>query len=291
MSYRHPDSPHACWLISLRNHSEHKGYKADFIFDCDKGRFVLKIRETMNTITVLALLGSLLTIPSAAHKGHGKCLPGAKHKESPSAEESMAACKSYKDASCCTSDFTRQLATPPIKKVGNFSWTPCNKTLSTKCEAFMVMVECFYRCSHNAYFWKNPYFTSAITKAPVCSGFCDGWFDACKDDLTCAKNWITDFKMEAGVNNCKQPCKNFSDYYANGKDLCESMWGASFVYKKTNCLQMNFTSPNPNDALVEKLSKEKQFSSKVHPTGESSGAVFFATSLAIVWIPLIAFFY
>lgn len=236
----------------------------------------------MNTVTVLVVAISLFMIANAAHKGHGKCLPGDKHKESPSGEESMAACKSYKDASCCTSDFTKQLATPPIKKVGKFSWTPCNNTLSPKCDAFMVMVECFYRCSHNTYFWKNPDYPSAIMKAPVCASFCNGWFDACKDDLTCAKNWITDFnKTETGVNTCKKPCKNFSDYFTNGKDLCESMWGTSFVYKETDCLQMNFTGPNPNDDLVKRLS-------------EKSGALFFTVSLAALWIPLlftIAFIY
>ena len=182
-----------------------------------------------------------------------RCLPGENHKDAPSPEHSMHACLRYEENSCCTSEFTKQLANPPIRKIGNFSWTPCHNTLSQKCETFMVDVECFYRCSHNGIFWKNPYYPAALSKAPVCASFCDAWFDACKDDLTCARNWITDFNMTSGTNKCMQPCRSFSDYFRNGTDLCESMWGSSFEYKETECLQLNFVAPNPNDELVKKL--------------------------------------
>ena len=184
-----------------------------------------------------------------------KCLAGDKHKDSLAPEESLFACQAYTQNSCCTRNFTKQLANSPIRKIDGFSWTPCNNTLSPKCEAFMVSIECFYRCSHNTIYWENPDFPSAMLNAPICAGFCDDWFDACKDDLTCAKNWLTDFNTTGpgNANTCKNPCRNFSDYYSGGKDLCESMWGSSFVYKETDCLQLNFTGPNPNDKLVEKL--------------------------------------
>ena len=182
-----------------------------------------------------------------------KCLLGEKHKPEPSAENSMLACKVYKNNSCCTSNFTKQLLTP-VKKIVSFSWTHCNNTLSPKCEAFMVDIECFYRCSHNAIYWENPQYHSSILKAPICASFCDGWFEACKEDLTCAKNWIFDFNFTDGINTCKQPCRNFSDFYSSGKELCEGMWGTSFVYTETDdCLQLNLTETNPNDKLVEKL--------------------------------------
>lgn len=182
-----------------------------------------------------------------------RCLPGENHKDSPSPEDSMHACRRYQKNACCTSEFTKQLADRPIRKIGNFSWTPCNNCLSQKCETFMVDVECFYRCSHNVIFWKNPYYPAALSRAPICANFCDAWFNACKDDLTCARNWITGFNMTSGSNKCMQPCRNFSEFFRNGKDLCESMWGSSFEYKQTDCLQLNFTAPNPNDELVEKL--------------------------------------
>ncbi|KAL9969929.1 hypothetical protein ACROYT_G022213 [Oculina patagonica] len=210
-------------------------------------------------IAAVLIFTSALVVSTECLERQDKCLPGEKHKEAPSAEESMSACQAYKSDSCCTSDFTKQLASYPIRKIGNFSWTPCNKTLSRKCQAFMVDVECFYRCSHNAIFWKNPQYQSAMLKAPICASFCDGWFEACKEDLTCAKNWATGFNWTSGINTCKQPCGNFSDYYTSGKDLCESIWGTTFVYKETDCLQLNLTDAksNPNDKLVEKLFGEK----------------------------------
>lgn len=209
-------------------------------------------------IGAVLIVASALVVSAECQKRDDKCLSGGKHKDSPSAEESMVACQAYKNDSCCTSDFTKQLATSPVEKIDNFSWTQCNKNLSRRCESFMISVECFYRCSANAIYWKNPDYQSALLKAPICASFCDGWFEACKDDLTCAKNWISGFNMTTdGSNTCKQPCKSFSDYYVSGKDLCESMWGRSFIYKETECLQLNFTDPNPNDKLVEELFAQK----------------------------------
>lgn len=233
-------------------------------------------------IAAVLVVVSALFMSAECLKREDKCLPGEKHKDSPSAEESMVACQAYKSDSCCTSDFTKQLATSPVKKIDNFSWTPCNKTLSRKCESFMVSVECFYRCSRNAIFWRNPNYQSAILKAPICASFCDGWFEACKEDLTCAGNWISGFNTSRdGSNTCKDPCRNFSDYYVSGKDLCESMWGTlSFVYKETDCLQLNFTDPNPNDNLVEKLFGDKE----KKPTNEAS---IFTHDVFLVYIPVL----
>lgn len=233
-------------------------------------------------IAAVLVVVSALFMSAECLKREDKCLSGGKHKDSPSAEESMVACQAYKSDSCCTSDFTKQLATSPVKKIYNFSWTPCNKTLSRKCESFMVSVECFYRCSRNAIFWRNPNYQSAVLKAPICASFCDGWFEACKEDLTCARDWISGFNMSRdGSNTCKDPCRNFSDYYVSGKDLCESMWGTlSFVYKETDCLQLNFTDPNPNDNLVEKLFGDKE----KKPTNEAS---IFTHDVFLVYIPVL----
>lgn len=223
---------------------------------------------------------SLLLIANAAigHEIGQRCLPGNNHKKYPSAEENLLACKAYKNNSCCTSDFTRQLVPSPIKSIYNFSWTPCNNTLSARCEAFLVLIECFYRCSPDAIYWENPDFPSAIKKAPICASFCDEWYDACRYDLTCGRNWLTDFNFSAdGVNTCKQPCRNFSNYFTDGKDLCEGKWGQTFVYKENDvdCLKMNITSPNQNDEVVKKRlgNKDAKGSSLVS-----------RASLVLVWV-------
>ena len=223
---------------------------------------------------------SLLLIANAAigHEIGQRCLPGNNHKKYASAEENLLACKAYKNNSCCTSDFTRQLVNPPIKSIYNFSWTPCNNTLSARCEAFLVLIECFYRCSPDAIYWENPDFPSAIKKAPICASFCDEWYDACRDDLTCGRNWLTDFNVSAdGVNTCKQPCKNFSAYFTNGKDLCEGKWGQTFVYKENDvdCLKMNITSPNQNGEVVKKRLSNKD---------AKGSSLVSRASLVLVWV-------
>lgn len=223
---------------------------------------------------------SLLLIANAAigHEIGQRCLPGNNHKKYASAEENLLACKAYKNNSCCTSDFTRQLVPSPIKSIYNFSWTPCNNTLSARCEAFLVLIECFYRCSPDAIYWENPDFPSAIKKAPICASFCDEWYDACRYDLTCGRNWLTDFNVSAdGVNTCKQPCKNFSAYFTNGKDLCEGKWGQTFVYKENDvdCLKMNITSPNQNDEVVKKRLSNKD---------AKGSSLVSRASLVLVWV-------
>ena len=91
---------------------------------------------------------------------------------------------------------------------------------------------------------------------PVCSDYCDAWFDACKDDLTCVEDWIADFDFTENVNKCpaEHTCRNFTEVYGNGEGLCNRMWGATFFYStdKNNCTVMTFNSsmPNPNFQLT-----------------------------------------
>lgn len=47
-------------------------------------------------------------------------------------------------------------------------------------------------------------YDSSLANLPVCREYCDAWFEACADDLTCAVNWITDWLTIDGQNYCKQ---------------------------------------------------------------------------------------
>ncbi len=49
--------------------------------------------------------------------------------------------------------------------------------------------------------WQNIY-PSSLANLPVCREFCDAWFEACADDMTCVKNWITDWNNVDGQNLC-----------------------------------------------------------------------------------------
>ncbi|KAL4634985.1 riboflavin-binding protein-like isoform X1 [Arapaima gigas] len=166
------------------------------------------------------------------------CLRGERHKPSPSLETSMSECFLYSNSSCCYGNMTEKLVSPVIR-VENTKWNIC-QNLSESCETFMKKIECFYQCSPQAAHWMNPDYPAGLLHVPLCASFCDRWFNACKDELTCAKNWLTDFKWDKDSNHCQHDCVPFSKMYSNGTDLCQSMWGQSFTESSSNCrcLQM-----------------------------------------------------
>ena len=99
--------------------------------------------------------------------------------------------------------------------------------------------------------------TGYIKGVPVCADYCDAWFQACKDDLTCVENWLWDFNFENGSSN-KCPvgsqCVTFAQMYGSGEGLCNKMWGDVYYYEtdKTNCTVMTFNPKdgNPNFGLL-----------------------------------------
>ena len=77
----------------------------------------------------------------------GQCLSGDKHKELPCPEPEgpeYKACFQWSDETCCTAEFTEQLAAPVVSDVDKFRWDHCGP-LSDRCNDFFVGVECFYR--------------------------------------------------------------------------------------------------------------------------------------------------
>ena len=99
--------------------------------------------------------------------------------------------------------------------------------------------------------------TGYIQNVPVCADYCNTWFDACKDDVTCVEDWLADFDFaENGNNSCpaNSTCITFREMYGNGEGLCNRMWGNAFYYSTDtdNCTVMAFdnTMPNPNYKLT-----------------------------------------
>ena len=48
------------------------------------------------------------------------------------------------------------------------------------------------------------------TQAPLCRSFCNSWYDACKDDYSCVRDWINDWNYtDPTVIKCPDnaPCK------------------------------------------------------------------------------------
>ena len=96
-----------------------------------------------------------------------------------------------------------------------------------------------------------------VQSVPVCVDYCDSWFDACKDDHTCFDNWEDAYDNASGMpNHCPEDsqCRKFSEVFADGKELCNRMWGTSYSYSTDmdNCTVMAFnnTMSNPNYRLT-----------------------------------------
>lgn len=99
--------------------------------------------------------------------------------------------------------------------------------------------------------------TGYIQHVPVCASYCDDWFEACQDDLTCVENWLEDFDFAInGDNSCpaNSTCVTFREMYGNAEGLCNRMWGNAFYYSNDvdNCTVMAFdnTMGNPNYRLT-----------------------------------------
>ncbi|XP_057673712.1 retbindin [Corythoichthys intestinalis] len=154
----------------------------------------------------------------------GVCLQDGKHKTMPSPEPYLRECTLYADNSCCTQEDIQDIFHSPSASNRNEPWDKCGP-LSPACEGFLKRVSCFYRCSPDAARWPHPYHHSYIQAVPLCHSFCRDWFDACRTDLTCARNWAADPRGQ----NCTGSCVQYQQMYQHGRDLCESLWGNAFM--------------------------------------------------------------
>ncbi|KGL72318.1 Riboflavin-binding protein [Tinamus guttatus] len=195
------------------------------------------------------------------------CLDGETHKLNGKENPYCTIFVSFLTASCCYANFTEQLAHSPVIKINNSYWNRCGQ-LSKSCEDFTKKIECFYRCSPHAARWIHPNYSAAIRSVPLCQSFCDDWYEACKDDSICVRNWLTDWEWdESGVNHCKNKCVPYSEVYANGTDMCQSMWGESFKVSESSCLCLQM---NKKDMMAIKylLSESSEESSSVSSSEE-----------------------
>ncbi|KAJ6668027.1 hypothetical protein lerEdw1_016348 [Lerista edwardsae] len=171
----------------------------------------------------------------------GRCLPGGKHKASPSPEGQLGVCQLY-----VKSEYEQLRA---MKAAGE----------AERCEEYLQHLECFYRCSPIAAQWPHPQRPTAVLAVPLCQSFCDQWYDACKEDLTCARNWLTDWHWGPDGNNCSQDCLPYGQVYKDGKELCETIWDDSFT-----------VSADPCDCLTLTISSPAFSTSDAHPENDDS---------------------
>uniref|UniRef100_A0A8D2ZNL2 Retbindin n=3 Tax=Scophthalmus maximus TaxID=52904 RepID=A0A8D2ZNL2_SCOMX len=157
-------------------------------------------------------------------RAEGMCLQDGKHKAAPGPEPHLRDCALYADNSCCTDEDIQDISHVPSASNKNEPWDKCGP-LSSECEGFLKRVSCFYRCSPDAARWPHPHRRSYIQAVPLCHSFCRDWFDACRMDLTCARNWARDPRGQ----NCTGSCVQYQQMYQHGRDLCESLWGDAFM--------------------------------------------------------------
>ncbi|XP_061488830.1 riboflavin-binding protein-like [Rhineura floridana] len=200
----------------------------------------------------------LFAISAVSISGKRHCLEGAGHKRRPTQEKYLQECTLYAKSSCCHAGITEELAHSPVITINTTYWNRCGN-LSKLCESYMKKIECFYRCSPYAAHWAHHQYADAIVSVPMCQNFCNDWYEACKNDLTCVNNWLTDWEIdEKGENHCKNECIPYREMYANGTDICESMWGDSLKVSDSPCLCLQMDEMD-NKAI--KLMEERSSSS------------------------------
>ncbi|XP_078285671.1 riboflavin-binding protein-like isoform X2 [Rhinoraja longicauda] len=157
------------------------------------------------------------------------------HKASPSPEPDLIDCPLYSKNACCSADTDDKTSSLPDVE----PWNRCG-ILSTKCEQFYKQLSCFYRCSPDTKIWASSGLPNRLVNVPLCHSFCDQWYKACKNDLTCTKNWNSGLKPSNSTQtNCTSECIPHSKMYKNGKDLCESSAGDTFTVRSCSCLSLD----------------------------------------------------
>ncbi|XP_028843509.1 retbindin [Denticeps clupeoides] len=173
-----------------------------------------------NMLILAWLSASLL---SWAWSEGGACLQDGRHKATPGPEPALRECSLYTDNACCSEDHIQDLVDPPASSE-NVPWDKCG-SLTPGCKSFLKRVICFYRCSPDAARWPHPQHGSSLKAVPICHSFCRDWFEACRSELTCAREWAVDPRG----HNCTGSCVPYQQMYQHGQDLCESLWGDAFV--------------------------------------------------------------
>ena len=97
--------------------------------------------------------------------------------------------------------------------------------------------------------------SGVVMGIPVCAEYCDAWFEACKDDLSCGELVYHDISVDF-TSSCPQNsiCRTYREVYQDGRGLCNNIFGSDFVYStdRDNCTVMAFNNSmaNPNFKLM-----------------------------------------
>lgn len=192
------------------------------------------------------------------------CLKGINHKSKPGKEDRLhEQCEPWKDHACCTESVSYDVHQVNMY---NFTFDHCysqlKRNMSAQCRKYFDRDNCFYECEPHIGLWvvttTRKIASERFYKVPLCASDCNSWFEACKDDYTCAYNWPRDFKFTKGQNMCREDskCVTFKDMYHTPKDFCENVWDHSWKYVDDSvpCMHMWF-----NGTVTETNRKTAEF--------------------------------
>ncbi|XP_013408684.1 folate receptor gamma [Lingula anatina] len=229
----------------------------------------------MKTILILSLV--LLNIqvlveadePKTADDYMNMCitLPVEGASKTEASPEPDLECPSFREKSCCNTNATADfLKTHVWESVINFDHCPGKPRLSPDCARLMHQEMCFYACSPNLGPWIVKAYAHPdldhLNHAPLCASQCEEWWNACKEEYTCHKDWITDM-VWGKLHSCKKDavCKKYKEFYSSAADFCSTIWHGDYkvVPDSEPCLVFTFdtSKSNPNTAVAQAAAEKK----------------------------------
>ncbi|XP_015196708.1 folate receptor isoform X1 [Lepisosteus oculatus] len=222
------------------------------------------LRREMLGVTLLLALVSVAVSEDILNK----CMDGKHHKKTPGAEGKLfQQCKPWKSNACCTANTTEE-AHEDNSYLYNFNWNHCG-IMSSSCKRHFIQDTCFYECSPHLGPWiqkvNQSWRNERIIDVPICKEDCNGWWEDCKNDLTCKENWHKGWDWSTGTNICPAgtKCRKFTDVFPTPQSMCEKIWSRSYAYSmfersSGRCMQMWFDEgTNPNEDVARYYAVEK----------------------------------
>lgn len=167
---------------------------------------------------------------------------------------SQCTCGSYASASCCTDSYVAAVKSSSAAIYKGWSFDQCGRTMGASCRAYMQAQECSFGCDPRLSANYSAQYNDPNNFQPIrlCGSYCDAWFEACKNELTCSSNWQTWVFDPAQGYVCNasaaappmQACKTIGETFVNGQGLCGlnpkapggalGMWGTTYSYAADN---------------------------------------------------------
>ncbi|KER21970.1 hypothetical protein T265_09838 [Opisthorchis viverrini] len=220
------------------------------------------------------------------------CMNGTHHKKAPSPEPTDDhICTDWASMSCCEHKTMRSVQESLLY---NFNHSHC-KPMSPKCMDMFKRELCFYECSPHVGPWlvktRSRRRMERSYHVPLCEEDCNMWYEACKIEETCVRDWSVEFEWSKGMNVCPSTsaCELFSDVYKNASDFCHAIWDGGWkVEKAPRCMHfvaVDERSKEHNQRVARQAAEEiiRRLSGTSSAYSQFSGLVFLLSST----IPLV----